>query len=441
MLGKVAKIDQAKRSRADRRIDNWRRLCDNLGQLLQLANVMAPRTFRGTAYNSITATKNSQSILGTPKPDWLEALGGNNTIITGDGNDVVLAGVDYLRNGNYDPFGGEAIFWNPRADAGNNVISTGKGNDYVATGKGDDFVDLGDGDDIYDGAGSSLNYSGNDTIFGGAGKDIIYAWGGGNKTIDGGLGDDVISVISNDPGVYRDQISGGEGNDKITVSASNNIILVDAGTGNDFMDVSGDNGTFAGGAGNDDIYAFGGKVLGGTGNDLIFMDTFDASAKPGVVDGGAGDDVICTSFFDFPSTGKSIVYGGAGNDKIFSGTGDDIIYDGDGDDVINLRGGFVNLRGGSLTTSDYFGADKVEIKGGGIDTVYLGEGKDTVMLGKAGKATIYGFMAADQLDFGGLVVTQSRNAQGDTIFTTNDASLGQIQLATLVKYTGTVSII
>ena len=63
--------------------------------------------------------------------------------VTLQGNDVVLAGVDFLRTGNYTQFGGEAVFWKPRTDAGNNIVITGAGDDYVVTGIGNDVVDLG----------------------------------------------------------------------------------------------------------------------------------------------------------------------------------------------------------------------------------------------------------------------------------------------------------
>ena len=431
---------------------------------------MVVRNFRGITYSAIAATANSQTITGTTKPDWIEVLGGNNIVTTGNGNDVVLAGVNFGSTGTYPPFGGEAIFWGSRTDAGNNTIITGDGNDYVAAGLGgNDIVDLGTGDDIFDGAVADIfGKTGNDIINAGAGNDIIYAWGAGNKTINGGTGNDIVSIF----GLGNTIINGGEGNDRISVfdfaedntdrhvisagvgddtilvSSGDDIFTVDAGAGNDFMDIGASNGTFDAGEGDDDIFALfanGNKISAGAGDDLIVL---DATASTGnVVFGGTGDDTIVTiPIFGFdpegPALGQHEIHGGSGNDTIFSGIGNDTIYDGAGDDIINLRGGFVNLRG-TLTTSDsydYFGGStKPEVIGGGIDTVYLGAGKDTVMLGKEGKATIYGFTTIDKLDLGGIGVTFSRNFQGDTLVTTNDSQ--QLQLASLVGYEGQVSII
>jgi Ca2+-binding RTX toxin-like protein len=436
---------------------------------------MVVRNFRGITYSAITATANSQTITGTTKPDWIEVLGGNNLVTTGNGNDVVLAGVNFGSTGTYPPFGGEAIFWSSRSDAGNNTISTGNGNDYVAAGLGgNDIVDLGMGDDIFDGAVADISgKTGNDIINAGAGNDIIYAWGAGNKTVNAGTGNDIVSIRGfgntiinggegNDRisiidgaqlsavtgGVDRHVISAGVGDDTILVSSEDDIFTVDAGSGNDFLDIGASNGTFDAGEGDDDIFALfanGNKISAGAGNDLIIL---DASVSTGnVVFGGTGDDTIVTiPLFGFdpdgPALGQHEIHGGAGNDTIFSGIGNDTIYDGAGDDIINLRGGFVNLRG-KLTTSDYSdyfgGSTKLEIIGGGIDTVYLGAGKDTVMLGKEGTATIYGFTAIDKLDLGGIGVTLSRNLQGDTLVMTDDSQ--NLQLATLVGYGGRVSII
>jgi Ca2+-binding RTX toxin-like protein len=416
---------------------------------------MVTRTFRGTTYDVTTATTNSRTINVTTKPAWIEVLGGNNQVFTGLGNDVVLAGVNFLSTGIYPPFGGEAIFWNSRTDAGNNTISTGGGNDYVAAGAGgNDVVDLGAGDDIFDGAVSNISLqTGNDTINAGAGNDIVYAWGLGNKKINAGGGNDFVSVRSFSDTIinsfYRNIIITGAGDDTIIADSPDAIFTVEAGTGNDFIDIKSSGGTFDAGEGNDDIYtlfADGNAISGGAGNDLMIIDA--GLSTRNIVLGGSGDDIIVTTSIleldpndpSNPPPGNHEIHGGAGNDTLFSGIGSDTIYDDIGDDIINLRGGLVNLRG-QLSSNNYFNTDKLEIQGGGIDTLYLGEGKDTVLLGKKGNAIIYGFTQIDRLDLGGLNVSLSNNLQGDTILTTTDLQLGKIQLATLIGYTGQVNII
>jgi Ca2+-binding RTX toxin-like protein len=138
---------------------------------------MTTRVFRGITYTVKTATGNGKILNGTAGADWIDALGGNNIINTGAGNDVVLAGVDFIEIADYPPYAGEAVFWNFRADAGNNIINVGAGDDYVASGGGNDTVYLGSGNDIYDG------WTGNDTVYGGDGNDLIFSVGSGSKTV------------------------------------------------------------------------------------------------------------------------------------------------------------------------------------------------------------------------------------------------------------------
>jgi Ca2+-binding RTX toxin-like protein len=434
---------------------------------------MATVNFRGNTYTIKTAKAKSQTLIGTPLPDWFSTtFGGNNTFITGKGNDVVLAGVNFGSTGNYPPFRGEAIFWSPRTDGGNNIISTGDGNDYVAAIGASNVVDLGAGDDIFDSALNDISKTTGDNIIdAGAGNDIIYDWGVGSKIIDGGTGNDSISVLGfgntiltggegNDiisvrdgagfsefkGGADRHIIDAGAGNDFISASSSDDIFTIEAGAGNDFLNIESEKSTFNAGTGDDDLYVTGNgnKISGGSGNDLIYLDAVFSTGN--VVFADSGDDTIFTnpSFID-PEVpiGKHEIHGGEGNDTIVSGIGDDTIYADGGKDLINLRGGFVNLRG--RLASDYFGTDKLEVKGGGTDTIFLSKDKDrdTVMLGKEGKAIIYGFTSLDRLDLGmgsdKINVSVTRNLQGDTLITTND--LFQIQLATLVDYTGSVGII
>jgi Ca2+-binding RTX toxin-like protein len=126
-----------------------------------------------------------------------------------------------------------------------------------------------------------------------------------NLRISGGDGDDKITVS---PGMTMNvKINGGAGDDQINVT-NNGQTKIDGGEGNDNLHVSGNgNATIYGGAGNDTIY-------GGNGNDTIF--------------GGAGDDTI------YGGNGNDTIYGQAGNDKIDGGAGHDYANGGPGADRI-----------------------------------------------------------------------------------------------------------
>ena len=99
------------------------------------------------------------------------------------------------------------------SDAGDRMF-TGHGDNVVMSGAGDDFIFFGDGADYaMGGAGNDIinGQRGNDTIFGGDGDDRIYD-SRGNNEFYGGAGNDIISTGSD-------------------------ATIVDAGTGDDWIDL------------------------------------------------------------------------------------------------------------------------------------------------------------------------------------------------------------
>ena len=105
--------------------------------------------------------------------------GGADTIIGGDGDDVIngLSDNDYLDGG-----------------AGNDVINGGSERDIVIGGSGDDALNGGSGDDeMTAGTGNDVanGGSGNDRITGDDGDDLLNG-GSGNDTLDGGNGADEL---------------------------------------------------------------------------------------------------------------------------------------------------------------------------------------------------------------------------------------------------------
>lgn len=88
---------------------------------------------------------------------------GNNTIVTGNGNDTINggAGNDVILSGNGNDY--------VEGGSGNDIISSGNGKDYVLGGSGNDLILTGNGNDIADGG------SGSDTVYLGNGNDtLIY---------------------------------------------------------------------------------------------------------------------------------------------------------------------------------------------------------------------------------------------------------------------------
>lgn len=185
-------------------------------------------TLNGTAESdTINGIEGNDLIFGQAGEDILDGGKGNDEIHGGDGNDEI-------KDGNDEPYGGEA-------DYSNNVYA----------GSGDDKIDVG------------IDFARNDfyQVYGEAGADYIEVVS--NAAIKGGLDDDTIYCTG-----FECDVNGDEGNDEI------NIHLRDVGS------------TVHGGIGNDEVFGEGYYVSGDEGNDYLSLDS--------AVDlkGGEGDDVL-----------------------------------------------------------------------------------------------------------------------------------------------------
>lgn len=142
----------------------------------------------------------------------------------------------------------------------------------------------------------------------GSARDDSIEGSDGNDTIFGAGGDDVISG-----GLAHDHIDGGAGNDRLFGKVGTDILI--GGEGNDVLtDLEGD-GNFDGGKGNDTIVVRGQSltVLGGEGDDAITLEipTDSFSARSLLVDAGDGNDSI-----DVPYSYIGTFLAGDGDDRI-----------------------------------------------------------------------------------------------------------------------------
>ncbi len=217
-----------------------------------------------------------------------------------------------------------------KGNGGNDTIDGGKGNDFISGGTGEDSLMGGDGNDkIFAGKGDISA----DTMKGGAGADTIGG-GAGADSLEGGTGNDLIFGGRGDTNASgtNDQISGGDGADKVYASGGND--KVDGGAGSD---------TLFGGAGND-------TINGGGGNDTIW--------------GGAGNDLL---------TGGS----GADTFSFKSGNGDDRVTDFKvGEDILALQQTATDFKAisdvqSAATVTQVAGQSGVMIDTGGGDSVFL----------------------------------------------------------------------
>ncbi|MEB3291941.1 MAG: phytase [Synechococcales bacterium] len=209
----------------------------------------------------------------------------------------------------------------------------------------------------------------------------------GDDTLFGSNGDDFINALGGNNIVYA-----GEGNNTIRAGSGNDVFYT--GAGNDVLDA---------GNGNNVLYAGEGRnqITTGSGNDTIYV--------------GAGDDIIKAG------SGNNIIYAGEGRNQITTGAGNNSIYAGAADDLIAAGAGVNTI---------YAGEGNNTVTSTGLDTIYLGNGRDRLALSTgAGEATVIGFGHNDLIQLGsGLKFSDlTLNQTGfDTV-----VSAGSDRLATL----------
>ncbi len=359
-----------------------------------------------TAVGSVTGV----TFYGGEGDDQLIGGDGNNVLVGQAGGDILAGGLghDVLNGGDGDDhLSGEVGDDTFYAGAGNDQVTGGDGSDSVSGDDGADAIFGGDGADyLYGGEGDDVinGDEGNDVVVGDAGNDILSG-GAGNDVLNGGAGADQLSGGEGDDTLYIDAadivVSGGAGYDAVTVLGTDAVIFnattaevefVAGSSGNDvFTAVSGVTGvTFYGGEGDD-------RLTGSDGNDVLVgqagADTLSGGIGNDVLNGGDGDDHLSGEL------GNDTVYGGTGNDWISGGDGDDSVSGEDGVDTILGGGGGDYLSGGD--------GDDVMSGDDGNDTLVGHTGNDTIA-GGVGNDYLAGGSGNDVYVF-------SRGDEADTI--------------------------
>ncbi|QDX80628.1 hypothetical protein B9N43_04830 [Denitratisoma sp. DHT3] len=380
-------------------------------------------------YDSVNGGDGFDQILGSEGDDVFRfyQFTGEKTVerIEGGAGINVIAGSNY---GDTLDFSGTELSNIARIDggAGNDTITGSFGDDIIIGGAGYDTLAGDDGDDVFQITGSNAEYdsvnggAGYDRVLGGAGDDVFRFYQfTGEKTverIEGGAGTNVIAGSS-----YGDTldfseteligialIDGGAGNDTITGSAGDDIIIGGAGydtlaggAGDDVFQITGSNAEYDsvnGGAGYD-------RVLGGAGDDVFRFYQFTGEKTVEKIDGGAGVNVIAGSSYgdtlDFSeseligiaqidggagndsmagSSGDDFIHGGVGDDTLYSGLGHDFLFGNEGNDRLYGQGGTSLLAGGSGNdTLSGSSANEMLVGGIGNDILSTGAGADVLV--------------------------------------------------------------
>ncbi|MBI2242352.1 MAG: cadherin-like domain-containing protein, partial [Magnetospirillum gryphiswaldense] len=246
---------------------------------------------------------------------------------------------------------------------GNDYIDAGAGNDTVHGGGGADYIIGGSGNDVLnggDGADYIIGGSGTDSLVGGAGNDtLVFTSGDGSDTFNlngttyytagdqggaNGSGGTGASLSIGGHNTTQDTFIGGDGTDTLQMTDGDDFIhisnvssveRINAGAGDDIIDMNYSDGgsynsfTLDGGSGNDTVFANNGDdyLMGGAGNDFM-----SGNAGADYMNGGTGNDTM---------------YGGSGNDTFVGGDGNDVMVGGDGSDTF-----LFDFHSGSKDTID-----------------------------------------------------------------------------------------
>jgi Ca2+-binding RTX toxin-like protein len=273
--------------------------------------------------NFVIGSGFNDTLTGDGAANYLFGLDGADSIDGGDGNDTLLGqdfGGDALPDGN-DTLNGGSGDDDIHGQAGNDSMTGGSGNDTIYGGLGDDTIIGGaNNDSVYGGDGADLfiegTSDGDNRFFGDAGSDTLQ--GGLNGANIGFAGDfgaaNSIEVISNggfsNVSVYGDddsnlldfsattmvgiaEINGGDGNDTIIGSAGADNIVDDGGS--DSLFGGGGADTLDGGGGNDTLNGTASvtpRLFGGSGDDLLILDTAKLEQGGTVASGGSGQDEL-----------------------------------------------------------------------------------------------------------------------------------------------------
>jgi Ca2+-binding RTX toxin-like protein len=294
----------------------------------------------------------------------------------------------------------------------------GGGSSRIAGGPGSDFIESASGGDLIvggTGADSLFGGRGDDVIRGGAGVDEVEPRGG-DDIARGGKGGDFI----------RDQLggcnrlSGGPGNDSVSVfnSGCSNIII--GGIGNDGLAGGGGDDLLLGGPGHDVLGGGTGDdtLRGGEGIDMAgFGSDFEsrsvhADLATGIATGWGTDSLVAIEGL-VGGAGDDVLIGNAQNNRLLGLFGDDMLDGGGGVDTVSFLYSGMNFGewpGGPVTadlavgTASGEGSDTLigieNLRGSSLADTLIGDAGPNRLAGSDGNDTLSG-LADDDLLHGG----------------------------------------
>jgi len=423
----------------------------------------------------------------------IDLAAGTGTIA---GKAVTISGIE-------DVFGGDGND-HFTGNSASNLLYGGRGNDTLDGGTGADTMIGGAGNDIYyiDNAGDVVTENvggGTDTVVSTTSVSLLAFANVENATLTGSANADLIgSAITNtlvgnngnnvlDGGVGADTMIGGAGDDTYMVDNSRDVLVENAGGGNDTIVVgfaytlqanfenltitgtanlnltgndvaniltgNSGNNTLDGGAGAD-------TMIGGAGNDVYIAE--DLNDRIVELDNGGIDLVKAANTFSLVpyafvenatltskndddltgnaldntltgNTGNNTIDGGAGADHMIGGSGNDYyIVDNIGDVVVDTSGhdaissSISYVLGSGIEDLYLTGTGDLNATGNTLANLLVGNDGNNTLDGGTGNDTMQGGLGNDTyiVNATGDVVTEQLNAGIDTVISAASYTLG-----------------
>ena len=287
-----------------------------------------------------------------------ESEGGADSIVTTDGDDVILAGAagDTVSSGaGEDAIAGDNATWISSHVTGegsftatlldfggDDVIDSGTGSDMVMGNLGNDDIYVDAGEDVVFGDDAVVTFinrsdvrtlvltnedlGGDDTISAGdmSGDNMIFGQAGADSIMGGGTDDliigDIVELTFTDPSLAR---PGQSAVDRVDYLIGTRIDLgfddrIDAGAGNDFV---------VAGFGSD-------TVNGGSGQDFLIGDTIIYQRTFTETDTGLFEVILLDTNYAYITGGYDYISGDEGNDIMIGNLGGDLFFGNTREDVI-----------------------------------------------------------------------------------------------------------
>ena len=220
------------------------------------------------------------------------------------------------------------------------------------------------------------------TLTGGAGQDTLVGGNGANR-LTAGSGNTLL-IAGNGPST----LSGGAGDDTLYGGTGNDML--NGGLGNAVLYAGGGNSTLIGGTGNATLY-------GGFGNDLLIGGLRESATDSG----STGNDLIVADTVA-AGNGRSTIWGSGGADTLIGGARQSEIHGGNGINRMRDFNGDPLPDGNLLIAGVLTDPIKEYVEGGGNDTVWAGNGFNTIVAG-GGNDRVLG-CPADFMDSNGNIL-------------------------------------